>query len=155
MTATRGRPRRPAAGRAALWACPRCGRRFRQARQRHACGVGRRDEILAGRAPALVRLYLALEKRVRAWRAVEVVTRDRYALFRTTRIFADLVVMKEALRIAVHLPRRVRDPMFFKAVAGRGRQVSHVALVRTAGELRAVVPFVREAYDFARGERGG
>jgi hypothetical protein len=36
---------------------------------------------------------------------VEVVTRNRYALFRTTRIFADLTVMRDALRVAIHLGR--------------------------------------------------
>jgi hypothetical protein len=33
----------------------------------------------------------------------EVVTRNRYALFRTTRIFADLTVMRDALRVVIHL----------------------------------------------------
>ena len=39
---------------------------------------------------------------------VEIVTKDRYALFRTTRIFADLVFMRDALRLAVHMKREDR-----------------------------------------------
>lgn len=79
---------------------------------------------------------------------MEVVTRDRYALFRTTRIFADLTVMRDALRVVVHLGRRVSEPYFIK-IGPSGKRVSHVALVRTAAELRTVTPFLREAFDLA------
>ena len=74
---------------------------------------------------------------VKGFGKVEVVTRDRYALFRTTRIFADLTVMREALRVVVHLGRRVSKPYFIKIGPG-GKRVSHVVLVRTAEELRTV-----------------
>ena len=83
---------------------------------------------------------------------MEVVTRDRYALFRTTRIFADLTVMRDALRVVVHLGRRVSKPYFIK-IGPSGKRVSHVALVRTADDLRTVIPFLREAFDFAVSEK--
>jgi len=164
--ARRSRPSRPEAppparpesrrvvGPAGLWTCPRCGRTFRRANLKHRCGVGDSDEIVAGRPPTLVELYRAFEREVTAWRGVEVVARNRYALFRTTRIFTDLVVMSDALRIAIHLPRRVDDPMFFK-VGASGRKVSHVTLVTTDAQLRKALGYVREAYEMAEGERGG
>jgi len=139
---------------AGLWTCPRCGRTFRRAHLKHRCGVGDREAILAGRPAPLVALYRAFERDVTAWGDVEVVARNRYALFRTTRIFTDLVVMTDALRIAIHLPRRVDDPMFFK-VGASGRKVSHVTLVTTDAQLRKALRYVREAYDMAIGERGG
>lgn len=77
---------------------------------------------------------------------MEVVTRDRYALFRTTRIFSDLTVTRDALRVVVHLGRKVSEPHFVK-VGPSGKRVSHVAFVRTPEELRTVVPFLREAFD--------
>lgn len=83
---------------------------------------------------------------------MEVVTRARYALFRTTRIFADLTVMRDALRVVVHLGRRVKAAYFIKT-GPSGKRVSHVALVRTAADLRTVMPFLREAYDLAVGEK--
>ena len=135
----------------AAWACPRCDRTFRQVNQRHACGVGSAATLLKGRSPALTGLYRKLESTVKRFGDVEVVTRDRYALFRTTRIFADLTVTRDALRVVVHLGRKVSAPYFIKS--GRsGHRVSHVALVRTAEELRTVVPFLREAFDLAVGE---
>jgi hypothetical protein len=82
---------------------------------------------------------------------VEIVTRDRYALFRTTRIFADLTVMRDALRVVIHLGRKVSAPYFIKT-GPSGNRVSHVVLVRTAEELRTVMPFFREAFDLAVSE---
>ena len=133
------------------WACPQCDRTFRQANQRHACGVGSAATLLKSRPPALIDLYRKLETTVRGFGKVEVVTRDRYALFRTTRIFADLTVTRDALRVVVHLGRKVNAPYFIK-IGPNGNRVSHVVLVRTAGELRTVMPFLREAFDLAVSE---
>jgi predicted transport protein len=133
------------------WTCPRCDRAFRQVNQRHACGVGDAATLLRNRPPALSDLYRKLESTVRSFGEVEVVTRDRYALFRTTRIFADLTVTRDALRVVVHLGRRVSAPYFIK-IGPSGNRVSHVVLVRTAEDLRTVMPFVREAFDLAVSE---
>ena len=99
----------------------------------------------------LAELYRKLESIVRGFGGVEVVTRDRYALFRTTRIFCDLTVTRDALRVVVHLSRQVDDPHFIKA-GPAGKRVSHVAFVATQPDLRAIVPYLREAYDLAAGE---
>ena len=133
------------------WACPRCDRTFRQVNQRHACGVGSAATLLKSRPPELTDLYRKLETTVRGFGDVEVVTRDRYALFRTTRIFADLTVMRDALRVVIHLGRKAGAPYFIKIVQG-DKRVSHVALVRTAEDLRTIIPFLREAFDLAVSE---
>lgn len=52
--------------------------------------VAQPEYAVKNRPPALVHLYRKLEATVRGFGAVEVVARDRYALFRTTRIFTDL-----------------------------------------------------------------
>jgi hypothetical protein len=119
--------------------------------QRHACGVGSAATLLKGRPPLLTDVYRKLEATVRSFGEVEIVTRDRYALFRTTRIFADLTVTRDALRVVVHLGRKVSQPYFIK-VGASGKRVSHVALVRTAQDLRTLIPFLREAFDLAKGE---
>lgn len=134
------------------WACPRCGRTFRQVNQRHACGVGSAATLFEGRPPALSDLYRKLENTLKSFGEIEVVTRDRYALFRTTRIFADLTVTRDALRVVVHLGRKVSAKHFIKTGPSRNR-VSHVALVRTAEDLRTVMPFLREAFDLAVSEK--
>jgi hypothetical protein len=127
------------------WACPQCLRIFRQVNQRHACGVGSPDALLKNRPAALVDLYRRLEATVKAFGGVEVVTRNRYALFRTTRIFADLTVMRDALRVVIHLDRKVAAPYFVKVAPG-DKRVAHVALVRTVTELGVITPFLLEAF---------
>lgn len=133
------------------WVCPECDRTFRQVNQRHACGVGSAAALLKNRPPALADLYWKLETTVKGFGRVEVVTRDRCALFRTTRIFADLTVMRDALRVVIHLGRKAVAPCFIKTGQG-GKRVSHVALVRTDGDVRTILPFLREAFDLAGSE---
>lgn len=133
------------------WTCRRCDRTFRQVNQRHACGVGSAATLLKDRSPALADLYRRLEVTVKGFGNVEVVTRERYVLFRTTRIFADLTVMRDALRVVIHLDRAVKSPQFIK-VGKSQKRVSHVALVRTAEDLRTILPFFREAFDLSERE---
>src|SRR6267143_1123681 len=106
------------------WACPRCERTFRQVNQRHACGVGSAATLLKGRPPVLTDLYRTLETTVRGLGEVEVVKRDRYALFRTTRIFADLTVTRDALRVVVHLGRKAGASCFIK-IGPSDNRLSH------------------------------
>ena len=130
---------------AALWKCPDCGRSFTQKNQRHACGVGTRSDILRDRPAGIVELYAAVETFAKALGSVEIVTRERYALFRSVRIFADLTVTRDALRMVVHLRRVVTDPIFFK-VASSKNVVSHVAMLKTKREFQALEPYLKEAY---------
>jgi len=106
--------------------------------------------MLAGKPEPLVKLYLSLEKSLKSWGPVEIGARGRYALFRTTRVFADLVFMRDALRLALLLDREVRAPLFFKIGRLSTHRIGHVAKLRTAADLRAVLPYLKEAYLFAR-----
>jgi hypothetical protein len=87
-----------------------------------------------------------LEKFAKSLGPVELVTRERYALFRSTRIFADAVVMSDAIRLAIHLPRTAKHRLFIKVAADR-RHVTHVAKLRTVDDLESLLPFLREAYE--------
>ena len=129
------------------WSCSACGRRFTRKNQRHACGTGNAD-VVRDRPPELARLYHALAAFVRTLGPVALVSRERYVLVRSTRIFADLVVMTDALRLAIHLGRRVNSPRFEKVAADR-RQVTHVAKLRTPAELAEMQPLLREAYTWS------
>jgi predicted transport protein len=108
--------------------------------------------LLRDRPSSLVLLYGSLEDTVRSLGEVEIVTRERYALFRTTRIFADLTVMRDALRLVIHLDREVRVPCFFKVQRGSPNRVAHVTLLRSVSELPTVVPYLEEAYCLAASE---
>src|SRR5512141_2316803 len=128
------------------WACPKCKRRFTRKNQRHACGTGDRADVLRNRPPEVVELYAALEKLAKSLGPVEFVTRERYVLLRSNRIFADAVIMSDALRLAIHLPRRAKHKLFVKVGLDRKR-VTHVVKLRAMEELESMKPFLREAYD--------
>jgi len=106
-----------------MWSCPKCKRVFSRRNQRHACGTGNRAEVIRGRPESLVQLLSAIEEFARSLGPIEVVTRERYVLLRSTRIFVDLVMMSDAVRIAIHLRQKVAHPLFFKVGANdRGRR---------------------------------
>lgn len=130
------------------WSCPECARTFSQRNQRHACGTGERATVLRERPDSLVALYARVEEFARSLGPVELVARERYVLLRSTRIFADIVIMKDALRVAVHLGRLVKDPVFFKSGHARKRY-SHVAKVQDEQGLLALKPYLREAYEYS------
>jgi hypothetical protein len=88
-----------------FWSCPKCHRVFTQVNQRHACGTGSRDEVLRNRPVVLVRIYELIEAYAKTLGPIEIVTRQRYALFRSVRIFADLTVMTRCVRLVIHLRR--------------------------------------------------
>jgi hypothetical protein len=81
--------------------------------------VGSTATLLKNKPRALADLYRRLETMIKSFGGVEVVTRDRYGLFRTTRIFADLTVMRDALRVVVHLGRKASRTVLHQDRAGR------------------------------------
>ena len=136
------------------WACPQCGRLFARNNQRHACGTGDRSQVLRNRPAGLLTLYADLERFIEALGQVEIVARERYVLFRTTRIFADLTVMTDSLRLVIHLPRRVEHARFEKVVSDR-RHVSHVVKLLGTRELDEMKPLLREAHQWSLSTRSG
>jgi hypothetical protein len=129
-----------------MWTCPDCGRSFTRKNQRHACGTGDRNAVLRNRPQPIVDLYEALEAFVRSFGSVEFVTRQRYVLLRSTRVFADLVIMRDAVRVAIHLSRRVDDCVFFK-IGGDTKSVTHVAKLQHRQDLERVKSYLKEAYE--------
>lgn len=129
-----------------MWTCSKCNRQFTRKNQRHACGTGERSDVLRNRPPEVVELYGALEKFAKSLGPVEFVTRERYVLLRSQRIFADAVIMSDAIRLAIHLARKKEHKLFFKVVSDR-KQVTHVAKLHAMDELESMKPFLREAYE--------
>jgi hypothetical protein len=100
---------------------------------------------LKNRPSHIVALYEELEAFVKSFGPVEFVTRNRYVLLRSSRIFSDLTITPTALRVVVHLPRRVQHALIVKSAAD-GKRFSHVAVLHDRKELVAFKPFLREAY---------
>lgn len=155
-TAPRKRKAPPAAAGqvGARWHCPTCGRQFTRKNQPHVCAsrganaAKPEHDVLRGRPQAVVQTYDALLKLVRGLGPVEVFARERYVLLRSVRIFADLVIMADAVRVAIHVSRALADPIFFKVVSD-GKKVTHVAKLQSPAQVQAVEAHLREAYAFS------
>jgi hypothetical protein len=114
--------------------------------QRHACGTGDGDAVLRNRPESVVRTYAAIEAFVMSLGEIEIVARDRYVLFRSVRIFADLNIMADAVRAAIHLERKVLEPRFIKVVEDRKR-VTHVVKLQSESDADAIKAYLEEAYE--------
>ncbi|MBU1311388.1 MAG: hypothetical protein KKE30_17845, partial [Gammaproteobacteria bacterium] len=121
---------------------------FSRKNQRHACGTGNRADVLRDKPPAVIEVYRAIENIVTQLGDVEIVARDRYVLFRSRRIFTDLSIMKDAVRLAIHLGRKVDNPLFIKVVDD-GKQVTHVVKIASAADVSQLIPLLKEAYTFS------
>ncbi|WP_369127366.1 DUF5655 domain-containing protein [Bowmanella dokdonensis] len=135
-----------------MWQCPKCKREFTRKNQRHACGTGDRDDVIRDRPQSVVEVYRAIEEFTSKLGKVETVARDRYVLFRSSRIFVDLSIMKDVVRVAVHIGRTVDNPIFIKIVDD-GKQVTHVAKIANLRELKKLEPYIKEAYEFSVSEQ--
>jgi uncharacterized protein DUF5655 len=102
--------------------------------------------LLRGKPPSLVTLYAALDRDMAKWGPQETLYRERYALFRTSRGFADLVFMRDGLRLALYLNREDAAACFFKVGRTSANRVIHVAMLRTLTDWRRVRPYLKEAY---------
>ena len=136
----------------ALWTCSACGRSFRRSGQAHGCGRGTKAQLLHGKAPFLIKLFAAVDRDLAKWGPQGTLFRERYALFRTTRGFADLVFMRGGLRLALYLDRKVAATCFFKVGRTSANRVIHVAMLRSQSDWRRVRPYLKEAYDLTARE---
>lgn len=130
------------------WQCPKCDRKFTRKNQRHACGTGDREHVLRNRPTSVVETYNAIESFIKKLGSIEIVARDRYVLFRSTRIFTDLSIMTDAVRVAIHLEEKVDDTIFIKTVDG-GKTVTHVIKIKETADVKNIEPYLKAAYQFS------
>lgn len=130
-----------------LWRCPRCGRRFANSNQSHACGRFTLKSHLAGRSPEMIALYRRFEAMVRACGPVTVVPEKTRVAFQVRMSFAAVTLRQRWLGGHVVLARRLEDPRF-RAIQtiSPGNHV-HQFRIQSAAELDAqVAGWLREAY---------
>lgn len=104
----RGPPKPP------LWTCPRCGRRFAQRKQQHACGRWTVAERFEGRPRELRALFDAFVKLLRASGPVRLHPTKTRIGFIARMTFANMTVMRDKLRVGLILTRRVDSPRWVK-----------------------------------------
>lgn len=146
-------PGSAAARRRPLWTCPRCGQRFVNRNQYHACARYDLEDLFRGKPPEIRALYERVRGMVEACGPVTVVPyRDKVSFMVRVR-FAGAVPRQRWLDLAFWLPRRVDAPRFHR-VETIGPSV-HLHLLRVTDEAQLdaeVAGWLAEAYAVGRQE---
>jgi uncharacterized protein DUF5655 len=131
-----------------LWRCPRCGRRFANRNQSHACAPAfRLSDHYAGRDPAVVATFRALLAAARRSGPVTVLPENTRIAFQVRMSFAAFSLKRHWVDGHVVLARRWESPRFKKIWAVSPRNQVHEFRLRSVDEVdEEVVDWLREAY---------
>jgi hypothetical protein len=134
-------------GRRPLWRCPRCGRHFANRSQWHACGDWTVDEHFADKPPHLRELFDAFLAMVEKNGPVRVHPAKTRIAFIARMSFAGATPLRDRLRAALLLPRRVEIPRFVKIETFGPRSYGHHFYIASPEDLDAELDsLVAEAY---------
>ena len=133
---------------ASLWRCPRCGRKFANRNQTHACAAPRRlADHFAGRDAQVVRTFRALVAAARRNGPVTVVAEKTRIAFQVRMSFAAFTLRRHWLDGHVVLARRRESTRFRKIWVASPRNQVHEFRLRAPEEVdEEVADWLREAY---------
>jgi hypothetical protein len=131
-----------------LWLCPRCGRKFANKNQTHACGRPYRlADHYAERDRDVVAAFRALVKAARRNGPVKVLPEKTRIAFQVRMSFAAFTLRRHWLRGHVVLARRRESPRFQKIWGPSPRNQVHEFTLRAPSDVdEEVVDWLREAY---------
>lgn len=125
----------PAGTASTLWACPRCGHRFTSANMSHSCSRYTLDDAFARALPnvrACFDRYVELIERCGP--IVVIPQKTRIAIMVQAR-FAGATVLRDRLRIAFALGRRIEHPLLVRVDAYNARWIGHRLEIRDPADL--------------------
>lgn len=148
MTTKKAAPRRD------LWKCARCGRRFANRNQSHACAIpGKLEAHFEGRDPSVELLFRDLVALVRRCGPVTVIAEKTRIAFQVRISFMAVAPRQMHLRGHFVFARRVPSPRFQKIETISARNHVHHFCLESPEELDAeFAGWVREAYAVGRQE---
>ena len=127
--------RRTAPRQPLLWTCPRCGRKFAQRNQLHACGRWTVAQRFAGKPRELRASFDAFVKLLRTNGPVRLHPTKTRIGFIARMTFANMTVMKDKLRVGLILKRSVDSPRWTKVERYGPRCFGHYFNVASADDL--------------------
>jgi hypothetical protein len=138
-----------------LWACPKCGRKFANRNQSHACGQYTVQDFLQGKSPDAVRLFRRFVARVRDCGPVLIAPAKTRIGFQVRMIFAAVNRLGEhGLDAHVVLTRRLDHPRFRRIEQLTPTCVVHHFRITTTQDIDDQVgSWLREAYRVGKQER--
>jgi hypothetical protein len=130
-----------------LWKCSKCGRRFANVNQSHACGRHSLDAHFENKPPAIRALYELVVKAIQECGPVQILPEKTRIAFQVRMSFAQLTPRRGWIDGHVVLARRLEAPRFRKIETFSPRNhVHHFRLFDAAdvdGEFRG---WLKEAY---------
>ena len=130
-----------------MWTCSRCGRRFANRNQSHACGRHDLEAHFRGKPPELRELFDAVVKAVQACGPLMVVPEKTRIAFQVRMSFAQLTPRTRWIDGHVVLARRYEHPRFRKVETISPRNhVHHFRLHSMADVDAELTEWLREAY---------
>src|SRR5256886_15413662 len=130
-----------------LWRCPRCGRRFANRNQSHACGRYQLEDHLVGRDPNVVAAFRALLAAARRNGPVTVLPEKTRIAFQVRMSFAAFTLKNHLLHGHVVLARRRDSPRFTKVWGPSPRNQVHEFRLRGPDDVdEEVADWLCEAY---------
>src|SRR2546425_8642487 len=122
---------------ATTWRCPRCGRRFANRNQSHACSTGTPADFLAGKPTALVALFHQLVDLAREQGAVTVIAHETKLSLQANTNFAGVTFRRESLLVELLLTRPVDHPRLQTLPPHSNTTVAHLVRIARPAELDA------------------
>lgn len=130
-----------------LWKCPRCGRRFANRNQWHACGRHSLADHFRGRNPAIRELFDAFLAVLRDIGPVRVIPEKTRIAFQVRMSFAQLTPRRNWLDGHVVLARRIEHPRFRSIQSLSPRNHVHTFRLMRASDIDAEMrAWLAEAY---------
>jgi hypothetical protein len=138
---------RDATGKPPLWRCGKCGRRFANRNQSHACGRHDLEHHFAGRDPRIRELFDAVVAAIREIGPVIILPEKTRIAFQVRMSFAQVTPRKNWLDGHVVLDRRLENPRFRQIQTISPRNHVHVFRVTNPRDIDAEFRgWLREAY---------
>lgn len=130
-----------------LWRCPKCGRKFANRNQSHACGRHTLAHHFTGKPREIRALYDRIVKLIRAIGPVRVLPEKTRIAFQVRMSFAQITPRQRWLDGHVVLARRYEHPRFRRVETFSPRNHLHAFRVMSHDDLDAeFVSWLREAY---------
>ena len=132
---------------ATTWRCPRCGRRFANRNQSHACSTRTPVDFLAGKPTALVALFHQLVALAREQGPVTVIAHETKLSLQADTNFAGVTFRRESLLVELLLARPIEHPRLQPLPPHSQTSFAHLVRIARPAELDAELKgWLAEAY---------
>ncbi|MBM3736605.1 MAG: hypothetical protein FJW39_12545 [Acidobacteria bacterium] len=135
-----------------MWACPVCGRKFRNTSQAHSCFRSNPEDFFKGKPPQLLAAYRKLAAEVAKLGEVRVDGVKNGIMIKARTTFLAVKAKKDRIDLEFLLETAHGDPPVYKTVQAWKSRVAHFAAVESPEDITPVlIALLRRAYTLSAG----